>query len=103
LAAIEGHEDKNMDYNYKGFAVITSASRINQPPNEVWRPLYRINGKDQSQAWTPRDRNVVFSTEATAITEAGNRARWLIDNSPPTPNESDQAPEFAPVKSRLKS
>jgi hypothetical protein len=45
-------------------------------------------GKDQSQAWTPRDRNIVFATEGTAITEAGNRARWLIDNSPPTPNES---------------
>jgi hypothetical protein len=73
-----------VDYNYKGFAVSTSASQINQPPNEAWRPLYRINGKDQSQAWTPRDRNVIFSTEETANTEAGKRAQWMIDNSPPT-------------------
>ena len=78
---------KNMDYNYRGFAVVTSARQINQPPNEVWRPLYRINGKDHSQAWTPRDRNVVFATEQTAITEAGNRARWLIENSPLTLSE----------------
>jgi hypothetical protein len=31
---------------------------------------------------------VVFATEKTAITEAGNRARWLIDNSPLTLSES---------------
>ena len=76
-----------MDYEYKGFAVTTSARQINRPPNEVWRPLYRINGRDQSLAWTPQDRMVVFATEKTAITEAGNRARWLIDNSPQTLSE----------------
>jgi len=75
------------NYDYKGFAVTASALQINHPPNEVWRPLYRINGKDQSQAWTPRDRSVVFATEKTAIEEAGKRARWLIDNFPPTLNE----------------
>jgi hypothetical protein len=76
-----------VDYNYKGFAVSTSASQINHPPNEAWRPLYRINGKDQSQAWTPRDRNVIFATEETASAEAGKRAQWMIDNSPPAPTE----------------
>jgi hypothetical protein len=70
-----------VDYNYKGFAVTTAARQINQAPNEVWRPLYRINGKDQSLAWTPRDRAVVFTTEQTAIAEAGKRAEWIIDNS----------------------
>ena len=69
---------------YKGFAVTTSARQINGAPNEVWRPLYRINGRDQSMAWTPQDRAVVFTTEKAAIAEAGNRARWLIDNSPLT-------------------
>ncbi len=83
-----GSQDKHMDYNYKGFAVVTSACQINQAPNEVWRPIYWINGKDQSQTWTPRDRNVVFATENTAITEAGTRARWVIDNSPLTLTES---------------
>jgi hypothetical protein len=73
-------------YNYKGFAVIATARQINQSPNEVWRPLYRINGMDQSQAWTPRDRNLVFASEKAAITEAGMRARWLIDNSPSAPS-----------------
>lgn len=72
-------------YDYKGFAVIATARQINDAPNEVWRPLYQINGTDQSQAWTPRDRNVVFTTEKTAITEAVKRAQWLIDNSPPAP------------------
>jgi hypothetical protein len=71
----------NDSYDYKGFAVIATARQINYPPNEAWRPLYRINGSDQSQAWTPRDRNVVFATEKTAITEASKRAQWLIDNS----------------------
>jgi hypothetical protein len=73
-----------VEYNYKGFAVSASAQQINQPPNEVWRPLYRINGKDQSQAWTPRDRTVVFATEKTATAEAKERAQWMIDNSAPT-------------------
>lgn len=72
------------NYNYKGFAVTASACQINHPPNEAWRPLYRINGKDQSQAWTPRDRTIVFGTEKTAITEASKRAEWMIDNSPTT-------------------
>jgi len=74
-------------YDYKGFAVTSSARQINYPPNEVWRPLYRINGKDQSLAWTPRDRNIVFATEKTAITEASKRAQWVIDNSPDTLSE----------------
>jgi len=78
----------NDSYDYKGFAVVATALQINYPPNEAWRPLYRINGSDQSHAWTPRDRNVVFATEKTAITEAGKRAQWLIDNSPPTPSDS---------------
>jgi hypothetical protein len=73
-----------VDYNYKGFVVTTAARQINQAPNEVWRPLYRINGKDQSQAWTPRDRAVVFATEQKAIEEARKRAEWMIDNSDPT-------------------
>jgi hypothetical protein len=30
---------------------------------------------------------VVFATEKTPITEAGNGARWLIDNSPLTLSE----------------
>jgi hypothetical protein len=71
------------NYKYKGFAVTASACQINSPPNEAWRPLYRINGKDQSQAWTPRDRTVVFGTEKTAIREAVKRAEWMIDNSTP--------------------
>jgi hypothetical protein len=75
------------NFDYKGWAVTTSARQINYPPNEAWRPLYRINGKDQSQAWTPRDRTVVFATEKTAVTEASKRARWLIDNSPQTLSE----------------
>jgi hypothetical protein len=70
-----------VDYNYKGFVVTTAARQLNQAPNEVWRPLYRINGKDQSQAWTPRDRAVVFTTEQNAIEEARRRAEWMIDNS----------------------
>jgi hypothetical protein len=70
-----------VDYNYKGFAVTTAARQINEAPNEVWRPLYRINGKDQSLAWTPRDRSVVFTTEQNAIEEARKRAEWVIDNS----------------------
>jgi hypothetical protein len=76
----------NDTYDYKGFRVIATARQINDPPNEAWRPLYRINGSDQSQAWTPRDRNVIFATEMTAIAEARKRAQWLIDNSPPTSN-----------------
>jgi hypothetical protein len=75
------------DYDYKGFAINTSARQINLPPNEVWRPLFRINGKDYSLAWTPRDRSVVFATEKTAITEASKRAQWVIDNFPTTPDE----------------
>jgi hypothetical protein len=71
-------------YQYKGFSVSASARQINDPPNEAWGPLYRINGKDQSQAWTPRDRSVVFKTERTAIAEAVKRAQWVIDNSAPT-------------------
>ncbi|MFY9691700.1 MAG: hypothetical protein WAJ86_17305 [Candidatus Acidiferrales bacterium] len=74
-------------YDYKGFAVIATARQINHAPNEAWSPLYRINGKDQSQAWTPRDRNVIFANEKAAIAEANKRAQWLIDNSPPTPSE----------------
>lgn len=70
-------------YEYKGFAIVASALQINYLPNEVWRPLHRINGKDQSQAWTPRDRTVVFATEKAAIEEARKRAEWLIDNSAP--------------------
>ena len=62
----------------------TAARQINQAPNEVWRPLYGINGKDQSQAWTPRDRAVVFATEQNAINEARKRAEWMIDNSDET-------------------
>jgi hypothetical protein len=71
------------NYQYKGFAVSASARQINDPPNEAWGPLYRINGKDQSQSWTARDRSAVFATEKTAITEAGKRAEWMIDNSAP--------------------
>ena len=74
-------------FDYKGFAVIATARQINQPPNEVWHPLCRINGADQSQSWTPRDRTIVFATEKTAITEASKRARWLIDNSSSAPSE----------------
>jgi hypothetical protein len=70
-----------VDYDYKGFAVNAAARQINVAPNEVWRPLYRINGKDQSLAWTPRDRAVVFTTEQNAIEEARKRAEWMIDNS----------------------
>ena len=70
-----------MDFKYKGFAVTAAARQINQAPNEVWQPLYRINDKDQSQAWTPRDRAVVFTTEQNAIKEASKRAEWVIDNS----------------------
>jgi hypothetical protein len=76
-----------MDYNYKGFAVSTSARQINTPPNEAWRPLYRINGKDESLAWTPRDRSVIFETEKTAIAEASKRAQWMIDSFSPAPGE----------------
>ena len=72
-----------MNYNYKGFAVNAAARQINQSPNEVWRPLYWINGKDQSQAWVPRDRAIVFTTERSAIEEASKRAEWTIDNSGP--------------------
>jgi hypothetical protein len=75
------------NYTYKGFAVGTSARQIDRPPNEAWRPLYRINGKDQSQAWTPRDRNVVFETEEKAMREASLRAEWMIDDSRLAPNE----------------
>jgi hypothetical protein len=74
----------NESYNYKGFAVVATARQINHTSNEAWRPLYRINGRDQSQAWTPRDRNVIFANEKAAITEATERAQWLIDNSPLT-------------------
>jgi hypothetical protein len=77
----------NESYDYKGFAVVATASQINHTPNEAWRPLYRINGQDQSQAWTPRDRNVIFPNEKAAIAEASKRAQWLIDNFPPTPSE----------------
>jgi hypothetical protein len=69
-----------VNYTYKGLVVSATARQLNQAPNEVWRPLYRINGKDQSSAWTPRDRNVVFATEQNAIQEAKERAQWLIDN-----------------------
>jgi hypothetical protein len=78
-----------MDYDYKSFAVSATARQINFPPNEAWRPLYRINGKDQSQAWTPRDRAVVFDTERAAIAEACGRAEWVIDNPPPTSSETE--------------
>ena len=71
-------------YQYKGFSVSASARQINNPPNEAWGPLYRINGKDQSQSWTPRDRTAVYHTEKSAIAEAGKRAEWMIDNSAPT-------------------
>jgi hypothetical protein len=81
--------DVSHSYEYKGFAVIASARQINNPPNEAWGPLYRINGKDESHAWTPRDRTVVFATERTAIAEAGKRAQWLIDNSPPEPSKPE--------------
>lgn len=73
-----------MKYNYRGFAISTSAEQINQAPNEVWRPRYSINGKDRSQAWTPRDRNIVFGSEQAASKEAGSRAQWLIDHSAST-------------------
>ena len=69
-----------MNYDYKGFAVSTSARQINYAPNEAWRPIYRIDGKDQSHAWTPRDRAVVFDSEKAAISEAAKRAEWVIDN-----------------------
>jgi len=72
-----------VNYNYKGFAVSATARQINHPPNEVWRPLYCIDGKDQSQAWVPRDRAIVFTTEQSAIEEASKRAEWMIDNSEP--------------------
>jgi hypothetical protein len=78
-----------VDYEYKGFAVNASARQINYPPNEAWRPLYRINGKDQSGSWTPRDRNVIFETEKAAIAEASKRAEWMINNDPPTPLEPE--------------
>jgi hypothetical protein len=78
-----------VNYDYKGFAVNASARQINRPPNEAWQPRYRINGKDTSQAWTPRDRNVVFETEAAATSEARKRAEWVIDNSPPPPTTPD--------------
>jgi len=78
-----------MTYNYRGFAVSTSALQINTSPNEVWRPLYSINGIDRSQAWTPRDRNIVFGSEQAASKEAGNRAQWLIDHSATTLAERD--------------
>jgi hypothetical protein len=88
MAGHKGARTKlNSNYDYKGLAVTASARQINYAPNEAWRPLYRINGKDQSLAWTPRDRTVVFATEKTAIAEAGKRARWLIDNSPDTLSE----------------
>jgi len=82
-----------VDYNYKGFAITTAARQINQAPNEVWRPLYRINGKDQSLAWTSRDRAVVFTTEQTAIAEAGKRAEWIIDNSGVDDNSGLDTPQ----------
>jgi hypothetical protein len=72
------------NFEYKGFNVTASARQINVAPNEAWRPLYRINGTDRSQAWTPRDRSIVYATEKTAISEAGKRAEWLIDNSAAT-------------------
>jgi hypothetical protein len=72
-----------VNYNYKGFAVNALARQINYSPNEAWRPLYWIDGKDKSQAWTPRDRAVVFTTELDAIEEAKIRAEWTIDNSEP--------------------
>ena len=75
------------NYDYKGFAVSPSARRINHAPNEAWSPLYRINGNDQSQAWTPRDRTVVFETQQAAVREARKRAEWLIDNRLPTQSE----------------
>jgi Tol biopolymer transport system component len=65
---------EHTDYNHRGFAVVASARRINHPPNEVWRPRDRINGNDESPAWSPRDRSVVFATEQAAVTEPGNRA-----------------------------
>jgi hypothetical protein len=71
-----------VDYTYKGFAISATARKLNEAPNEVWGPLFRINGEDQSRAWTPRDRSVVFATEQSAIQEAKERAQWLIDNSP---------------------
>jgi hypothetical protein len=82
---LESIVDSN--YDYKGFAVTTSARQINFPPNEAWAPLYRINGKDQSQAWTPRDRNVIFATKQKAMEEASKRARWMIDDSLSTLSE----------------
>jgi hypothetical protein len=80
-------QPESPNFDYKGRTVTPFARQINRPANEAWRPLYRINGKDQSQAWTPRDRTVVFATEKKAIAEAGERARWLIDNSPQTLSE----------------
>lgn len=77
-------KEASPNYDYKGFAVNPSARRINHAPNEAWSPLYRINGNDQSQAWTPRDRTVVFETQEAAVREARTRAEWLIDNRPPT-------------------
>jgi hypothetical protein len=70
-----------VNYNYKGFAVNATARQINYSPNEVWRPLYSVNGKDQSQAWTPSDLAIAFTTEQDAIEEARKRAEWTINNS----------------------
>jgi len=70
-----------VNYTYKGFNITASATQINPAPNEVWRPMFRINGKDQSNAWTPRNRSVVYASEGTAIAEAKVRAQWFVDNS----------------------
>jgi hypothetical protein len=76
-----------VEFTYKGFEVSATARKLNQAPNEVWGPQYRINGKDQSSVWTPRDRSVVFATEQSAIQEAKVRAQWLIDNLEKQPSE----------------
>ena len=86
-----------MDYTYKGFAVAAAARQINKAPNEAWRPLYRINGKDQSTSWTPRDRAVIFGTEMKAIKEAQERAQWMIDNSPDYRGFFEKASPFGRV------
>jgi hypothetical protein len=37
----------SMKYNFKGFTVTTAARQLNQGQMKVWRPLYRIKGKDE--------------------------------------------------------
>jgi len=77
-----------VDYKYKGYDITATARQINKSPNEVWKPLYRIDGTDQSNAWTPRDRTIVFHTKQEATEEAKKRAQWMIDNPTSTASSS---------------